>query len=226
MRRFTKIIIPLLLVLFGLVYYLADGLDEIEGRGYERKQLVKWAFKNTSNLDQVEDYLLLQRFDRVRQKPRLNVQGKYWLKGGQYLELNNISQDDFLGNECLGFRLEDYFLKCSIDNEPPAHVCQSSFLANAKILPANATIHDVAKAYNEIKYFYENYPKRRSEGIKYLGTDIPQPLQKYRQIFSETQINCWVERSGISIERPVSFLCDKEYHKCKSSPSIKLLYEK
>lgn len=228
MKRIVLFIFLLLLALLVVAFFVSKSFDfdTIEGRGADKKVNVKWAFKNANNFEELEDYLLLQRVDKVRQEPRLSVQGKYWLEGGRYLELNNITQDTFSGKECLGFRLEDYVLKCSIDNTEPALVCHSSFLAKEKILPAKANVNDVTKAYIQIKSFYENYPTRSSEGIKYSGAEIPQPLQKYRQTFPETQINCWVERSGISTEKPASFLCDKNYHKCESSQSIELQYEK
>ena len=197
-------------------------LDSLEGRGRVQKAKVNWAFKNGKTFEGVEDSLLLQRMDETRGQPYYSVHGKYWLEGRRYLEVFDVSQDVFKGKECLSFRLEDYALKCSIDDKNPAFVCSSSFLTEQNVLPSKPSITDVVKAYDEVKYFFEEYPKYQSEGIMYKGADIPQPLQSYLRTFPDTEINCWVELMGNDISKPDSFICDESYHKCRAGPLIKI----
>jgi len=226
MKRIVYLIFALLLGLLIAAFFISSlfDFDTIEGRGSDKKAQVKWAFENAKSFNNVQDYLLLQKFDKIREKPRLSVQGKYWLEGDKYLEINDISQDVFKGKKCFGFRLEDYAIKCSIDNDNPVFVCQNSFLSKENIIPSESTIFDVVNAYDEIAMFFESYPNLSSQGLKYRGSDIPQPLRNYLETNSETQINCWVERSQTSFSKPDVFLCDKSYHKCEASPSIRIQY--
>jgi len=226
-----RVIFLIVMILMGILISLflislTFDFDNLEGRGADKKTKVNWAFQNAIHFDSVENYLLLQRFDSVREKPRLSVQGRYWLKGNRYLEINDISADVFTGEKCLGFKIENYTLKCSIDSKEPILVCQSSFLSKENIIPPEPSVFDVINSYDEIKTFYQKYPQESSKGIKYRGSNIPQPLQKHFTVSSETQINCWVEQSKISFSKPDMFLCDERFHKCGASSSISLKYAK
>lgn len=226
MKRKILIIIIFVFSSFASIYLFVSWLDlgSLEGRGRAQKAKVNWAFKNAKTFEGVEDSLLLQTMSIIRGRPNYNVHGKYWLEGGGYLEVSDVSQDIFKGVECLGFRLEQYALKCSIDDKKPTFVCSSSFLTEHNVLPSKPSVTDVIKAYEDVQHFFKEYPKYQSEGVIYKGADIPQPLQSYLRTFPDTEINCWVEITGNDISKPDSFFCDESYHKCRGSQSIKINY--
>ena len=227
--QMKRIVIAIMLIFAGLLsglFFLRWMLDfdTLEGRGPDKKAKVKWAFKNARTFDTVENYLLLQRADKLRRQPVLIVKGRYWLEGNRYLEIFDVSEESFNGQKCLGFWLEDYELKCSINNKKPVFVCTSSFLTKNNILPPEPSITDVVKTYDGVKEFFETYPSSRSTGKMYKGSDIPQPLQSYLKTYPDTEINCWVERMEKNISKPNSFYCDESYYKCEASQDIQVHY--
>lgn len=226
MKRIILIIIIFIAGSVASLYLFFWWLDlgALEGRGRAHKAKVNWAFKNAETFKGVEEFILLQPMDEIRRQPYYQVQGKYWLEGRRYLEIFNVSEDVFKGEECLSFKIEDYALMCSIDDKKPVFVCSSSFLTKQKLLPSKPSVADVIEAYEDVKNFFEEYPKYQAEGMVYKGANIPQPLQSYLRTFPDTEIKCWVEIMGNDISKPDSFLCDESYHKCRASQSIKMNY--
>ncbi len=212
-------------VCFAGLFYISTlfDFDAMEGRGTQRKNNVKWAFKHGSSFEGVSDYLLLQSYDQIRSYPRLNVQAQYWLSNGGYLELYDLNPVSFSGEKCLSFSIESYRLMCSINGVKPEPVCLTSFLNQINILSPTPSLNEIIDKYDSIKVFYQSYPSRHQGGKYYQGTDIPRPLQKYRQTYSDTEITCWVETEDKDISKPTIFECDEQYHKCKASSSIKIV---